>query len=215
MSFPRRQEGGFTFAVQHKYGVKTSAGVWQARHLRGVWLESATKAVRWSSVNSRARASARQCRFSAEGDRLSGDAIAPRARKRIVRDRPDNATCFAIDRASDSTDAAAGSVHPLQRGWPFVSGLETVAAQIDALMAHGDPTWGVTFYELFIAGCHEKAEELDDSSGEFGMFVEGLFGGWIRAREAAGADPDETAAAVLHWIENDRMTSALTSNTRR
>jgi hypothetical protein len=32
----------------------------------------------------------------------------------------------------------------------------------------------VTLYELFLAGCYEKAEELDDSSGGFGMFVEGL-----------------------------------------
>jgi hypothetical protein len=31
-------------------------------------------------------------------------------------------------------------------------------------MAHGDPAWVVTFYELFVAGCHKKAEELDDSS---------------------------------------------------
>jgi uncharacterized Zn finger protein len=35
------------------------------------------------------------------------------------------------------------------------------------------------------------------------MFVEGLFGGWIQAREAAGADSDETAATLVHWIEND------------
>jgi hypothetical protein len=88
-------------------------------------------------------------------------------------------------------------------GWSFVAGLETVVAQIDALMVHGDPTQAVTLYELFIAGCYEKAEELDDSSGEFGTFVEGLFGGWIRAREAASADPDETAAALLHWIDDD------------
>ena len=88
-------------------------------------------------------------------------------------------------------------------GWSFVSGLETVAAQIDALIAQGDPARAVALYELFIAGCYEKAEELDDSSGGFGMFVEGLFVGWLRAREAAGADPDETATALLHWIEED------------
>src|SRR2546423_1706477 len=84
-------------------------------------------------------------------------------------------------------------------GWSFVSGLETVVAQIDALIAHGEAARAVTVYELFIAGCYEKAEELDDSSGGFGMFVEGLFGGWLRAREAAGANPDETATALLHW----------------
>lgn len=88
-------------------------------------------------------------------------------------------------------------------GWSFVSGLETVAAQIAALMEHGQPERAVTLYELCIAGCYDKAEELDDSSGGFGMFVEGLFGGWIQAREAAGTDPDETAATLVHWIEND------------
>jgi Family of unknown function (DUF6880) len=88
-------------------------------------------------------------------------------------------------------------------GWSFVSGLETVATQIAALIEHGHPENAVSLYELFIAGCYEKAEELDDSSGEFGTFVEGLFGGWIRAREAAGADPAETASALLNWIDDD------------
>ena len=27
-------------------------------------------------------------------------------------------------------------------------------------------------YQTFLAGCYERAEELDDSSGNFGMFVD-------------------------------------------
>ena len=51
----------------------------------------------------------------------------------------------------------------------FVSGLEEVAAAIDKLIAT-DPTRAVVLYESFLAGCHAKADELDDSSGSFGQF---------------------------------------------
>ena len=59
------------------------------------------------------------------------------------------------------------------------------------------PARAVALYETFLAGSYEKAEELDDSSGNFGMFVDGLFRGWVKARQAAGADPDETARRLL------------------
>jgi hypothetical protein len=35
-----------------------------------------------------------------------------------------------------------------------------------------------------LAGCNAKAEEVDDSDGEFGMFAGGLYCGWIAARQA-------------------------------
>ena len=54
-----------------------------------------------------------------------------------------------------------------------------------------------------LAGSYEKAEELDDSSGNFGMFVDGLFCGWVKARQAAGADPDETAHRLVAWMDSD------------
>jgi hypothetical protein len=57
--------------------------------------------------------------------------------------------------------------------------------------------------ELFIAGCYEKAEEIDDSRGVFGQFVGELFCDWMRVRQAAGADPDETARMLLSWMAND------------
>jgi tetratricopeptide (TPR) repeat protein len=82
----------------------------------------------------------------------------------------------------------------------FVSGLEEVAAGIGKL---NDPARAVALCETFLAGCYEKAEELDDSSGSFGQFVGGLVREWIKARQTSGADPDETAARLLAWMDDD------------
>ena len=48
----------------------------------------------------------------------------------------------------------------------FVSRLEEVAATIDTLVA-SEPARAVALYETLLAGCHSKADELDDSSGSF------------------------------------------------
>ncbi|PYO33916.1 MAG: hypothetical protein DMD86_09700 [Candidatus Rokuibacteriota bacterium] len=87
-------------------------------------------------------------------------------------------------------------------GSDFVSSLEKVAGQLEALV-RTDARRAVRLYETFLAGCYEKAEELDDSSGNFAMFVVSLYGGWIRARQAASADADETARLLLWRMEND------------
>jgi hypothetical protein len=84
----------------------------------------------------------------------------------------------------------------------FVSGLDEVAAGI-AKLGVTDPSRAVGLYETFLAGCYEKAEELDDSSGSFGQCVDELFCGWIKARQAGGADPDETATRLLGWMDDD------------
>ena len=67
-------------------------------------------------------------------------------------------------------------------GWDFVSSLEGVAAQLERLV-RADPGRAVSLYETFLAGSYEKAEELDDSSGNFGMFVVSLYCSWIKARQ--------------------------------
>jgi hypothetical protein len=69
--------------------------------------------------------------------------------------------------------------------------------------ASPERAWSVALYEAFLAGCYERAEEVDDSSGNFGMFVENLFCGWVEARQAAGAAPAETAARLLTWMDDD------------
>jgi hypothetical protein len=84
----------------------------------------------------------------------------------------------------------------------FVSGLEEVAAEIANLIGT-DSARAATLYETFLAGCYEKAEEFHDSSGYLGQFVAGLIRGWIKARQASGADPDETAVRLLAWMDND------------
>jgi hypothetical protein len=84
----------------------------------------------------------------------------------------------------------------------FVSGLEEVAAKIEGLTGT-DAARAAGLCETFLAGCHEKAEELDDSSGSFGQFARDLICRWIRARQTAGADPNETAATFLAWMDDD------------
>jgi hypothetical protein len=87
-------------------------------------------------------------------------------------------------------------------GFSFVSYLGHVEGDI-AKMVATDPARAVKLYETFLAGCNEKAEEVDDSDGEFGTFAGGLYCGWIKARQAAGADRDETARLLLRWMDDD------------
>jgi hypothetical protein len=84
----------------------------------------------------------------------------------------------------------------------FVSGLEQVANGIKELVA-SEPSRAAALCEAFLAGCHAKAEQLDDSSGNFGMFVKDLICLWIKGRQAEGADPDDTAATLLRWMDDD------------
>src|SRR4029453_1759755 len=84
----------------------------------------------------------------------------------------------------------------------FVTSLEEVAVAIGKLVTT-EPARAVALYEAFLAGCHAKADELDDSSGSFGQFAQDLICGWIKARQAAGADPDNTASTLLSWMDDD------------
>jgi hypothetical protein len=86
----------------------------------------------------------------------------------------------------------------------FIEALEAVTARITPLIPQdGSSVRAVTLLELFIAGCFEKAEEIDDSDDGFGQFVGDLFCNWIRARQAAGADPEETVKSLYSWMKND------------
>ena len=72
-------------------------------------------------------------------------------------------------------------------GFSFVSELRRVEEEIGKLTG-SHPARAVRLYETLVAGCYEKAEEIDDSDGEFGTFAGSLFCGWITARQAADAD---------------------------
>jgi hypothetical protein len=84
----------------------------------------------------------------------------------------------------------------------FVADLEDVAAGLAGLVAT-DPGLAVSLYEAFVAGSTGKADEVDDSSGEFGSFVVGLVRGWVAARQTAGARADLTASRLLAWVDDD------------
>ncbi len=95
-----------------------------------------------------------------------------------------------------------GAFIPDRKCSSFVRELEGVAAEI-AEVAASDAARAVSLHETFLAGCYEKAEEVDDSSGGFAQLVRELFCGWIRARQAAGADPGETASRLLARMDHD------------
>ena len=86
--------------------------------------------------------------------------------------------------------------------WDFVSELGEIRTQIDQL-ASTEPERAVRLHESFLAGCYEKADEIDDSNGSFGQLVDTLYTGWLKARQAAGADPDQTASLLRDRMEND------------
>ena len=100
------------------------------------------------------------------------------------------------------TALAPGRFIYYKASWPFVEGLQKVSGKLDDV-AGNEPARAVCLYETFIAACHEKAEEIDDSSGEFGVLVQDLFSGWIKARQRAGAAADETAKLLMAWMEDD------------
>jgi hypothetical protein len=84
----------------------------------------------------------------------------------------------------------------------FFGELRELEAQI-AKIRKTEPERAVRLYETLIKGCELKAEEIDDSDGELETFGGELFGGWITARQAAGADRGETAKRLLAWMEAD------------
>lgn len=45
--------------------------------------------------------------------------------------------------------------------------------------------------------------EIDASATYLGMFIEGLFPTWIKARKAAKSDPHETVNMLLKWRDYD------------
>ncbi len=65
--------------------------------------------------------------------------------------------------------------------------LEEVAEQIEQLLPE-ESERAIKLYETFIAGCYEKADEIDDSSGNLGMFVEKLIQGKKAHAESSFAE---------------------------
>jgi hypothetical protein len=95
-----------------------------------------------------------------------------------------------------------GAFIPWDGVFSLVSDLRSVEEEI-AKLIDSDPARAVILYETFMAGCNLRAEDLDDSDGDFGTFAGSLFLGWIKARQAAGADPSETATLLLARMNDD------------
>jgi len=114
-------------------------------------------------------------------------------KRRRRRDAIDQALEYAL-RLGDFIDYGAA--------WSFITELEEVSEQVEQLLPE-ESERAIKLYETFIAGCYEKADEIDDSSGNLGMFVEKLFCGWIKARQAAHVDGEKTAEKLLGWMDKD------------
>ncbi|MBN2530135.1 MAG: hypothetical protein JXR76_27335 [Deltaproteobacteria bacterium] len=116
--------------------------------------------------------------------------------------QPSKKTIMANLEAEIEQALAPGHFVEWREGYPFISRLEQVEETINGLV-DALPDCAADLYETFLAGCFEKAEEIDDSSGYLGMFISELFNGWVRARESAVANPDETALRLLKWMDDD------------
>src|SRR3990172_9312100 len=96
------------------------------------------------------------------------------------------------------------------KSFAFVQDLERIARSIDGLVAEA-PERVVELFETFLAGCYQKTEEIDDSSGGFGELMQHLCCRWVRARQAAGSSADETVGTLLRW-KNGTATAIRTSS---
>lgn len=109
-----------------------------------------------------------------------------------------------VDPFEQAIEAALspGSYISHQAVCSFVDDVQDVADDIGKIIKK-EPGRAAHLFEIFIAACHEKADEIDDSGGNFGMLVDDLFRDWIESRQAANDDPDETAKSLLSWMEDD------------
>lgn len=87
-------------------------------------------------------------------------------------------------------------------GFGFTGKLEDVHRDLVAFAkAHAKEALG--YFDVFLAGCLVKGNEVDDSGGEFGMFLDGLFQSWTRCCSAAGMKPADFIRKLAHWMKAD------------
>lgn len=105
-------------------------------------------------------------------------------------------------------DAMADALRPgefvsYRHSWDLVSRAGEVRHHLDTIVIAGEAARAVELYEIFLGGCYEKADEIDDSGGSFGDFFQELFCSWIEARQEAGCHADETVREILAWMDED------------
>jgi hypothetical protein len=76
----------------------------------------------------------------------------------------------------------------------FVQGLERIARSIDGLVAEA-PARAADLFETFLAGCYQKSEEIDDSSGAPG-------GRLVRRRDGRDLASLEGAGRLPPWARD-------------
>ena len=96
----------------------------------------------------------------------------------------------AIEAARDD-----GNFISYKAAWAFVDGLQDVANRVGELIA-SEPDSAARLFATFISACHEKADEVDDSGGNFGILIDDLFAGWVKASRAASREP----AAIVEFL---------------
>ncbi|MBI3534781.1 MAG: hypothetical protein HY072_04770 [Deltaproteobacteria bacterium] len=69
--------------------------------------------------------------------------------------------------------------------------------------AEKNPQEGLGLLELFMGGCLTKAQEIDDSDGDLGMFMDDLILTWTRCCEAASMIGEEFVRKLAHWEKVD------------
>jgi hypothetical protein len=95
-----------------------------------------------------------------------------------------------------------GHFVPAQDSFDLIEDLDRVRESIAALLPR-EAKRAAALCETFLAGCAAKAEEVDDSHGNFGDFAQSLICDWVRARRAAGQDAAETVRTLLRWKAKD------------
>ncbi|MEK7384538.1 MAG: DUF6880 family protein [Elusimicrobiota bacterium] len=89
-----------------------------------------------------------------------------------------------------------------QDSFDLVEALESVRNSIAALLPR-EAKRAAALCETFLAGCSAKADEVDDSHGNFGDFAQSLICDWVRARRADGRDAAQTVQTLLRWKAKD------------
>lgn len=89
-----------------------------------------------------------------------------------------------------------------QDSFDLVEALESVRKAIAALLPK-EARRAVGLCETFLACCAAKADEVDDSHGNFGDFAQSLVCDWVHARRSANCDPADTVRTLLRWKDKD------------
>lgn len=76
-----------------------------------------------------------------------------------------------------------------------------------ALFADKQPKKALPIFDIFIAGCLEKGNEIDDSSNDLGSFLDELACAWTRCCSASGMKDDDYIRKLEHWIKADSIGS--------